>query len=95
LQKILKIKNIIYHKNKMDDILYINKSFEIKICENIKYKIKSYIWSDKILNWDYYIFQSEIYEDTKDTSKRIISIRKCIELQWWISKYIFKSFRWW
>jgi len=79
----------------MDDILYINKSFEIKICENIKYKIKSYIWSYKILNWDYYIFQSEIYEDTKDTSKRIISIRKCIELQWWISKYIFKSFRWW
>ena len=72
----------------MDDILYINKALEIKICENIKYKIKSYIWIDKILNLDNFIFQSEIYEDTKDTSKRILSIRKCNELQWWNSKKI-------
>jgi len=75
--------------------LYINKALELKLCEDIKYKIKSYIRSDKIFNWDYYIFQIEIYEDTKDTSKRILSIRKCIGLKWWNSKNNFKSFRRW
>ena len=39
-----------------------------------------YIWSNKILNLNDYIFKNENYEDTKDTSKRILSIRKCIEL---------------
>ena len=39
-----------------------------------------YIWSNKILNLYDYIFQNENYEDTKDTSKRILSIIKCIEL---------------
>ena len=47
-----------------------------------------YIWSNKILNLYDYIFQNENYEDTKDTSKRILSIRKCNELQWWNSKKI-------
>ena len=54
-----------------------------------------YIWSNKILNLYDYIFHNENYEDTKDTSKRILSIRKCIGLKWWNSKNNFKSFRRW
>ena len=66
-ENIKKLRIFIYGKKALEDLLHINKTIEIKICEDVKYKIKPYIGGDKILNWDYFIFQSEINDEANDT----------------------------
>ena len=67
IENIKKLRIFIYGKKALEDLLHINKTIEIKICEDVKYKIKPYIGGDKILNWDYFIFQSEINDEANDT----------------------------
>ena len=66
-EKSKKLRIFIYGKKALEDLLHINKTLEIKICKDVKYEIKPFIGTDKILNWDYFIFQSEINDEANDT----------------------------
>ena len=68
----MKLRIFIYGKNALDDILSINKNFEIKVSQDTKYKIKPYIGIDSKFNWDYFIFKSEFNEEVNDTIKNYL-----------------------
>ena len=69
MDKHLKLRIFFYGKNALDILLNINKSLEIKLSSDDKYKVKPYISKDKQYKWDYFIFHSKINDDTNDTIK--------------------------
>lgn len=63
---------IFYGTKALDDILNINKTLDIKLSNDDKYKIRPYIGVDKSFKWEYIIFQNEINIDSNDTIKNYI-----------------------
>ena len=72
MEKYLGLRIFIYGKKALDDILNINKTIDIKLSDNPKYKTKSYIGIDKQFKWEYFIFQCEINEDANETIKNYL-----------------------
>lgn len=73
MEKHLKLRIFFYGKNALDILLNINKTLEIKLCSDDKYKVKPYISKDKQYKWDYFIFQSKINDDINETIKSYLN----------------------
>ena len=73
MDKHLKLRIFFYGKNALDILLNINKSLEIKLSSDDKYKVKPYISKDKQYKWDYFIFHSKINDDSNDTIKSYLN----------------------
>ena len=72
MNKKLKLRIFIYGKEALNDIHKINSTLQPKIEGDIKYKIKPHIGIDKESKWEYFIFQSEINEDSNVTIKNYL-----------------------
>jgi len=72
MENYLKLRIFIYGNNALDDILNINKTIDIRLSVEPKYKIKPYLGIDKKFKWEYFIFQSEINEDANKSIKNYL-----------------------
>ena len=67
-----KLRIFIYGKNAFDDIEYFNPKIDKRFFRDKKYKIHPFITIDKNTNWEYFIFQGDINNDTNETIKNYI-----------------------
>ena len=67
-----KLRIFIYGKNAFNDIEYFNPKIDKRFFRDKKYKIHPFITIDKNTNWEYFIFQGDINNDTNETIKNYI-----------------------
>ena len=67
-----KLRIFIYGKNVLEDIKYLNPKIDKHYSKDNKYIINPFITIDKNTNWEYFIFQGDINNDTNETIKNYI-----------------------
>jgi len=72
MEKDYKLKIYVYGKNALNDINHICGDLETNIVDDIRHKIKLFYAVDKTSKWDYYLFSTEISEDTNEIIKDYI-----------------------
>ena len=72
MEKDYKLKIYVYGKNALNDINHICGDLEKNIVDDIRHKIKLFYAVDKTSKWDYYLFSTEISEDTNEIIKDYI-----------------------
>ena len=72
MEKDYKLRIYVYGKNALNDINHICGDLQTNIVNDIQYKIKPYHVVDKTSKWDYYLFSTEISEDSNEIIKDYI-----------------------